>query len=85
MGPGIEPFGGPKGRQLTPGERKRLLDGVFRQTEIAQDPKRDREESIPSPARQVGERLLVSGSRSFDECNLHPRLPLRCIRRGRLP
>src|SRR5439155_19899458 len=60
--------------QLSPCEDERLLDGVFREPEIAQDPIRDREESIASPTCEARERFLISGSRSLDEGNLHPRL-----------
>jgi hypothetical protein len=73
--PGVEAIDVPKRRQLTPGEHEGLLDGILGVAEIAQDPKRDREKSITSPTCQAGERLFVSGSRSLDEGNLHPRLP----------
>ena len=73
--PGVEAIDVPERRQLTPGEHERLLDGIFREPEIAQDPIRDREESIASGTRQAGKGFLISGSRSLDEGNLHPRLP----------
>ena len=73
--PGVEAIDIPELRQLPPGEDERLLDGVFREPEIAQDPIRNREESIASGARQAGKGVLISGSRSLDEGNLHPRLP----------
>ena len=72
--PGVEAIDVPERWQLTPGEHEGLLDGVFREPEIAQDPIRDREEPIASGARQAGEGFLISGSRSLDEGNLHPRL-----------
>jgi len=74
MQPGVEPVDVSKRRELAPGEDERLLDGVFREPEIAQDPIRDREEPITSRTCQAGKRLLISGSRSLDEGNLHPRL-----------
>ena len=74
--PGVEALDVSKRRAAPPGEDERLLDGVLREPEIAQDPVRDREESITSPTCQAGERLFVSGSRSLDEGNLHPRLLL---------
>src|SRR3990172_1363815 len=72
--PGVEPIDDPKRRQLSPGEHESLLNGVLRQPEIAQDPIRDRQEPITGRACQAGKRLLISGFRSLDEGNLHPRL-----------
>jgi len=67
MEPGVELLDVPQRRQLAPGEHQRLLDGVLGKTEIAQDPKRDREESVAGPTCQAGERFLITGSRPFDE------------------
>ncbi len=75
--PGVEAIDVPERRQLPPSEHEGLLDGILCEPEIAQDPKRDREESIASGARQAGKGLLISGSRSLNEGNLHPRLPSR--------
>jgi hypothetical protein len=59
MEPGIEAVDVAQRRQLAPGEHQRLLDGVLGETEIAQDPKRDREQTISSPTCQAGERFLI--------------------------
>lgn len=83
--PRIEALDVAETRQLSPGDHECLLDGILRQPEVAQDPVRDRQELITSRTCQAGERLFVSGSRSLDEGKLHPRLLIRCVRRGRLP
>ena len=82
---GVESVGISQRWQLAPGEHQRLLDDVLGETEIAQDPIRDRKESIPSPTCQAGERLLITGSRLLDEGRSHLRLPPQCVRPGRLP
>jgi hypothetical protein len=73
--PGVEAIDVPERRKLPPGDDQSLLDGILCEPEIAQDPIRDREEPVASGARQAGKGFLISGSRSLDEGNLHPRLP----------
>jgi hypothetical protein len=44
---------------------------VFRSVQVAQDPVRDREETIAGDGHQAGIRILVALHRSLDEKSIH--------------
>ena len=82
--PRLEPIGVAKGREVAPGVDEGDLDGVLGSVEIAQDPIRDREESIAGDGHQAGVRILVTLDRPFDECSIHVVGAPSCVPDGTL-
>ena len=71
--PRLEPIGVAKRREVAPGVDEGDLDRVLGSIEIAQDPIRNRDESIAGDGHQAGVRVLVTFDRQLDECSIHCR------------
>jgi hypothetical protein len=75
MDPRVEPVRIAEARKVTPGDHQRILQGIFGPIDVAEDPMRDREESVASRADQVDECRLVATLRRLDEVAIHRHHP----------
>ena len=73
MEPSVEPVRIVKTRQVAPGDDERLLQGVFRTIDVAEDPVRQRVEPVAPSPDQVGERLPVTVLCRLDQIAIHSR------------
>ena len=69
--PGIEAIGIAEVRQVTPGDHERILKGILRSIDVAEDPIGDREETVATALDQVDERRLISALGRLDEVAIH--------------
>ena len=75
MHPRVEPGRIAEAPQVTPGDHQRILEGILGPVDIAEDPLRNREETVDAPADQVGEGLLVPVACRLDEIAIHCIVP----------
>ena len=84
--PGIESGRIAKTPQVAPGDHQRVLDGVFRPIDVAENPVRDREEVVAATPDQVDIRLPITIAGRLDEVSVHRSPMLRPVGgRVRLP
>ena len=73
--PRVEPIRIAEPRQVSPGDHQRFLQGILGSVDSAEDPLRDREESVTSRADQVGIRLPIPVPCRFNEIAIHGPVP----------
>ena len=67
MQPGIEPVAVTKTAEVAPSSNEGVLDGILRGIPIAQDPLRDRVQTVVCGGREVVEGLVVASLCALDE------------------
>src|SRR5687768_5522581 len=82
MQPGVEPLAVSKAAEVPPGTDERILDRIFRGIPIAEDPSRDRVQTVVRGGREGIESLVVAPLCAFDELGRHAD---PSFRRGHLP
>ena len=70
--PGLEPIGLPQAWQFPPRDDERPLDGVVGEIDVAEDPSRDPEQTVPMRPDQDGEGVLVTALGQLHEVVIHP-------------
>ena len=71
MDPGLEPIRLPQMRDPAPGEDEGVLQRVFGEGRVAQDPLGDRVERITDLVHQDGECFAVSPTGLLDQVSIH--------------
>ena len=71
MAPRLETVRLAQMRNPAPDEDEGVLQGVFGQSCVAQDPVGDREERVADLAHEDGERFAVAATRLLDEVSIH--------------
>jgi len=75
MEPRVEPFRIAESGQVAPSDHQRFLDGILGSVDVAEDPLREREESVATRTDQVGVCLPVAASGRLDEIAIHVSVP----------